>query len=269
MTKILDGRELAGYIKERQASEVCGLTQRLQRAPKLLIIQDGGNPVVDKYVELKICYGDDVGVETERIVAHGSAEIAEIIKRANGDVLVDGVILQLPIEEKEKTDELTSLIALEKDVDGLSGRGAYESATATAIWWLLTGYTIKLDGQRIAVVGRGKLVGKPIYKILKDAGCNVEVFHRGSDLTLLCKYDVIITATGVPGLITDEMVGAGAVVVDAGTASENGILVGDVAPEVRERSDLMAITPMRGGVGPMTVACLFEHVIMAAKERLE
>ena len=94
---------------------------------------------------------------------------------------------------------------------------------------------------------------------------HVDLFHRGSDLTKLQEYDVIITATGVPGLITDDLVKPGATVVDAGTASEKGILKGDVADEVRNRTDLTAITPEKGGVGPLTVTCLFDHVIQAAK----
>ena len=98
-------------------------------------------------------------------------------------------------------------------------------------------------------------------KMFSNSHVNAKMFHRGDDLGELVDFDIIITATGMPGLIKSSMVRAGAVVVDAGTASEKGILVGDVAEEVRERSDLKAITPKVGGVGPLTVTCLFEHVI--------
>ncbi len=261
--KTLDGRELVGFIKERQVREVAGM----KRKPKLVIVRDSDNPVILKYVNLKISYGEDVGVLVESVVAEDAADIKKQILKANEDASVDGVILQLPIKEEEAVEELTELIDSKKDVDGLSSHGEYDSATATAINWLLAGYDIKLAEKKIAIVGRGKLVGAPLYKMFTDSSYRVSLFHRGSDMAELRGYDVIITATGVPGLITNEMVGPGAVIVDAGTASENGVLVGDVAEEVRERDDLLAITPKIGGVGPMTVACLFDHVIQAAKKR--
>ena len=90
---------------------------------------------------------------------------------------------------------------------------------------------------------------------------NVSLFHRGDDLTKLKQYDIIITATGTPGLIVDSMVKPGTILIDAGTASENGVLKGDLAEEIRKRTDLSAITPTTGGVGPLTVTCLFDHVI--------
>lgn len=256
--KELNGKELAGFIKERQSH-----VARSKHAT-LLIIRDSNNPVITKYVNLKIRYGEDIGVKVIDYLAKDSDDIASKIKEANNDSSISGIILQLPILEKEKTDELTALIAPEKDVDGLSGSGNFDSATATAINWLLAGYDIKLAGAKIAIVGRGKLVGAPLFKMFTDSGYNVSLFHRGDDLTQLKNYDIIITATGKPGIITSDMVQPGAVIVDAGTASEDGVLKGDVADEVRERKDLAAITPKIGGVGPLTVTCLFEHVIKAA-----
>lgn len=258
--KILDGRELAGFIKERQFEVGRGT---LGRRPKLLIIRDSDNPVIMKYVRLKKQYGEDIGVLVEDFYARSFEEIRERIIAANADSEIDGIILQLPIVEKEKTDELTDLIASEKDVDGLSSSGDFDSATATAILWLLAGYDISLEGVRVAVVGRGKLVGAPLMKMFLKSGVQAEMFHRGDDLARLSEFDVIITATGVPELIKSSMVRTGAVVVDAGTASEKGILVGDVSEEVRARDDLRAITPKVGGVGPLTVTCLFEHVLQA------
>ena len=258
--KILDGKELAGFIKERQAIQV----RAMKKKPKLLILRDSDNPVIIKYVNLKKQYGEDIGVEVEDYLANNSQNIIEKIKSSNNNPEINGIILQLPILEKEKTDKLTSLIAPEKDVDGLSGHGNYDSATATAINWLLAGYDIKLDHAKIAIVGKGKLVGAPLYKMFTNSGYNTTLFHRGDNLTKLNQYDIIITATGVPGLISNSMVKPGAVVIDAGTASENGVLKGDLAEEVRERQDLAAITPKIGGVGPLTVTCLFDHVISSA-----
>ena len=256
----LNGRELAGFIKERQAHQVASL----ERSPHLLIIRDSDNPVITKYVNLKIRYGEDIGIRVTDYLAKSSDDIRDTILRANEDKNIDGIILQLPINDKSKTDELTSLISPKKDVDGLSGHGDYDSATATAINWLLSGYNIELKNKKIAIVGRGKLVGAPLYRMYTNSNYNVALFHRGSDLTELQNYDIIITATGVPGLIPSSLVRPGAVIVDAGTASEKGILKGDVADDVRARTNIAAITPKLGGVGPLTVSCLFDHVIQAA-----
>ena len=259
--KILNGAELAGFIKERQAHEVRGMRRR----PTLLIIRDSDNPVIRKYVNLKMAYGEDIGVRVIDFCAKSTEEIRTKILEANADDGVDGMILQLPITEKDKTDELTALIAPEKDVDGLSGVGAFDSATATAILWLLSGYDVDLTRAKIAIVGRGKLVGAPLYKMFTESHYDVSLFHRGDDLTKLKNFDIIISATGVPGLISGDMVKSGAVVVDAGTASDKGVLKGDVSGEVRGREDLGGITPISGGVGPLTVTCLFEHLLQTAK----
>lgn len=261
--KILNGRELAGFIKERQATVVRGL----KRKPSLLIIRDSENPVISKYVSLKKRYGEDIGANVMDYLASSSHEIEEKIASANQDEAIDGMILQLPILEKERTDELTDKILPSKDVDGLGSRAEFDSATATAILWLLSGYDVSFEGKKIAIVGRGKLVGAPLFKIFKSSGVQAEMFHRGSDLSKLRNFDIIISATGQPGLILDEYVSSGAVVVDAGTASENGVLVGDVSDAVRKRQDLAAITPLIGGVGPLTITCLFEHLIEAYNKK--
>ena len=258
--KILSGAELADFIKERQAQQVANLPKK----PRLLIVRDNNNPVIVKYVQLKTTYGHDIGIAVEDYLAKDSADIAQKIQSANQDPTISGIILQLPILEKAKTDTLADLIAPAKDVDGLSHHSDYDSATATAINWLLAGHDIKLNHQKIAIVGYGKLVGAPLYKMFKDSGYLVDAFSQGDDLTKLNQYDIIITATGVPGLISDSMVKSGGIIVDAGTASENGILKGDLSDEVRSRQDLTAITPPVGGVGPLTITCLFDHVIQAA-----
>lgn len=258
--KSLNGKELAGFIKERQAHQVAGLTHK----PTLLIIRDSDNPVITKYVNLKIQYGEDIGIKVIDFRANSTDEIHDKILSANDDDQIDGIILQLPITDKSQTDALTDLIKPEKDVDGLGQNANYDSATATAINWLLTGYDIDLKQSKIAIVGRGKLVGAPLYKMFTASNYDVDLFHRGDDLTKLNQYDIIITATGVPGLISNSMIKPGTVLVDAGTASEKGIIKGDLSPEVHARTDLTAITPVIGGVGPLTVSCLFDHVIQAS-----
>lgn len=257
--KILSGRELAGFVKERQRQVVAGMKE----TPKLLIVRDSDEPVISKYVELKKAYGADIGVLVEDFIARNEAEMMRRIEAGNRDEVVAGIIVQLPIRESEQVDKVVGAIRAEKDVDGLSGQGQFDSATATAINWLMAGYDIDLTGQRVAIVGRGRLVGAPLYRMWKNSGIDVSLFHRGDDLAKLRDFGVVVTATGQPRLIRSEMVRAGAVVVDAGTASDGGVLVGDVDEAVRERKDLAGITPILGGVGPLTVACLFENVLKA------
>ena len=136
---------------------------------------------------------------------------------------------------------------------------------ALIIHWLLSGYDIDLrQPQKLAIVGQGKLVGLPLSRMWRESGYDLMTFDKGDDLMKLKDYDVVVSATGVPGLITNEMLKPKAVVVDAGTASGGGVIKGDLADEVRVREDLI-MTPKIGGVGPLTVAMLFEQVLKAAK----
>lgn len=264
MTKLLDGRELSGFIKERQARLVRSLRGR-KIFPKLLILRDNPDPVIEKYVSLKQKYGADIGVEVEDFVAKNTDELLEKIDSANKNTNVSGIIVQLPLKNTDTTDLVVSKLNPKKDVDGLSGCGEFDSATATAINWLLAGYDIDLKKSKIALVGRGRLVGAPLLKIFTESGYNVSMYHRGDDLSILKQFDVVITATGQPGLIKSVFLKPGAVVVDAGTASEGGVLKGDLEEAARSREDLSAITPKFGGVGPMTISVLFENVLYAAQ----
>lgn len=268
--KNLSGAELAGFVKERQAHLVRSLRGK-KIFPKLLIIRDSDNPVIVKYVNLKKQYGEDIGIEVVDKKVSGIDEAKKVILEANTDKTISGMIVQLPLLDKERTDEVVNLINPSKDVDGLSQvvkpeERVFESATATAINWLLAGHGIDLVGRRIALVGHGRLVGAPLERMWQKANLDVTVFRHNSDLTKLTNFDIIIAATGVPHLIKNNMIHAGAVVVDAGTASEGGVLVGDIDDEIRTRTDLTAITPRIGGVGPLTVGVLFEDVIAAAQQ---
>lgn len=264
--KILDGKELAGYVKERQAKQVRGLRQAFGVFPKLVIITTIENPVIDVYVRLKQQYGEDilVAVEVRRLA---QPKVAEALAALNKDASVHGIIVQLPLANPDETDALLARIAPEKDVDGLSGNGPYVSATATAIDWLLAGYNVALRDRKIAIVGRGRLVGTPLARLWLGAGLDVTTYDDTvSNLgAALRTADIIVTATGVPGLITSDMIAPGKVVVDAGTASENGRIVGDMADDVRQRDDLK-LTPEKGGVGPLTIAALFDNVLTAARQ---
>jgi methylenetetrahydrofolate dehydrogenase (NADP+)/methenyltetrahydrofolate cyclohydrolase len=265
MTKTLSGSELTGYIKERQVRQVRALQQAHKIQPTLAIIQTTDDPVIVKYIALKQRYGEDLGITVEvHIVDQGV--VAELIDQLNKDKHVHGIMMQLPLTDPTETQALVDHIIPAKDVDGLGTKAAYDSATALAIMWLLIGYNIELRGAKIVMVGRGRLVGLPLEKLLQEAGYEVtSVDENTPDIPNITRQaDILITATGVPGLITSDMVRPEAAVIDAGVATEGGKLVGDVAPEVRERQDI-AITPIVGGVGPLTVCALFDNVIRAAQ----
>ncbi|MGE5327755.1 MAG: tetrahydrofolate dehydrogenase/cyclohydrolase catalytic domain-containing protein [Thiobacillus sp.] len=263
--KILDGLELSGYIKERQAKAVRALRQSWRVIPRLAIVRTGDNSVIDVYVRLKKSYGEDIGVEVD-IYSPSENELLSQIEKLNSDENVYGIIIQLPLANPSQTDEAINAVALEKDVDGLGEGSGFTPATAMAIDWLLAGYAIDLYGKKIAVIGKGRLVGAPLAKLWKSSGYDVVVCDSKSDLQKEVQpAEVIVTATGVPGLLKSQMVRDGAVVVDAGTASENGKIVGDVSQDLRNRQDL-TITPEKGGVGPLTIAALFDNVITAARK---
>lgn len=266
MAKLLNGAELADYVKERQARQVRALRQAWKTFPKLVILMTPGATAASRaYVRMKQAYGEDILIDTDvRIVEQ--AALAQAIREANADEAVHGIIVQLPLDDPAEMDEIVGLIAPEKDVDGLSDGAHYDGATAEAINWLLTGYGIDLARKRIVIVGRGRLVGAPLEKMWRASDYDVTAVDDTTPgiTSVVQAAHIIVTATGAPRLLTSTMIPVGAVVVDAGTASEGGKLVGDVDPSVRERDDI-TITPERGGVGPLTIATLFDHVIQAAQ----
>jgi len=263
--KLLDGLELVGFIKERQAKQVRALRQSWRVNPRLAIIQTIDDPVIDMYVRLKKAYGADILIDVD-VYKIDQSDAPAKIQQLNADPLIHGIIVQLPLPDKSQTDELVNAVDPTKDVDGLGSDASMTPATPMAIEWLLAGYNVELNGKSIAIVGNGRLVGEPLAKMWTNQGLNVTVYDDTTEdlQAAVAGSDVIVTATGVPGLITRSMVKSGAVVVDAGTASENGKIFGDVAPEVRELADI-TITPEKGGVGPLTVAALFENVMQSAR----
>lgn len=267
--KILNGSELASFIKERQVKQVRALRQAHGVIPKLAIVQTKDDPVINTYVALKKRYGADIDVEVDNYMV-SQEDIATKLQELNDDKSVYGIIVQLPITDESKTDEVVNLVLPTKDVDALGDKAMFDPATPTAILWLLSGYNVELRGKKILLIGRGKLVGTPLEKMLLTSEYDVEVVGREvEDLkSKTLEADIIITATGSPAILYPEMIKEGAVVVDAGVASESGKKVGDLHETVYERQDLI-LTPKKGGVGPLTVCSLFENVIMAARSNLQ
>jgi methylenetetrahydrofolate dehydrogenase (NADP+)/methenyltetrahydrofolate cyclohydrolase len=267
--KLLNGKELAEYIQERQAHEARALRQAWHVQPKLAIVVTVDDPVIEAYIRLKRRYGNDILVDVD-VYRVDQDNMSTTLEALNADPEVHGIIVQLPLERPEETDKLVALVAPEKDVDALGQQAVFDPATPMAILWLLAGYNIDLQGKKVVLVGRGRLVGAPLERMLQASDVQVTVVDRTTtDIQRITQEaDVIITATGSAGVLTADMIKQGAVVVDAGVAGEQGKTVGDVAPEVYEREDL-TITPQKGGVGPLTVCALFENVLRAARRPTE
>ena len=245
--KLLNGSDIALFVKERQAKQVRNLRQQWKVIPRLAVVQTIDNPVIDTYVRLKERYANDILVEFE-LYKIASSDVLTTIDTLNARDDVHGIIVQLPLEDQATTDAVLARVSPDKDVDGLGPAPAFDPATP------------------IAIVGEGRLVGAPLARMWKASNYDVAVFNSShTDMGLqLRDYDVIVTATGVPRLITPEMVKVGAVLVDAGTASEEGVVIGDIDPRVRDRDDIV-VTPNKGGVGPLTIAALLDNVITAAR----
>lgn len=262
--KLLNGKDIAEFIQERQARQVRALRQARKIVPKLAIIRTNPDPVVDSYMKLKKRYGQDINVDVD-VHTIDQDDAKQCIRQLNNDKSVHGIIVQIPLPNPQQTDEILNLVTPSKDADALGDKAIYDPATPMAINWLLAGYNIDLRDKQIVIVGNGRLVGRPLAKIWRASGYDVTTIDKTvTNLANIVKQaDVVVSATGVSGLITADIIKDGAVVVDAGVATDKNGLVGDVAQDVRQLSNI-TITPEKGGVGPLTVSALFENVIRAA-----
>ena len=262
--KLLNGQELADFIKERQATQVRSLIQSKKINPKLAVVVCNQNPAINKYVSLKKHYGADisVGVDIHKIDQH---QVIILIKKLNKDNKTHGIIVQLPLADPSQTDEIVNSIVPDKDVDGLGKNSELESAAPLAITWLLAGNNIDLKNKQVTIVGQGRLVGAPLKKLLENSGIKPKIIIETTKNRekLLQDSQIIITAVGQPGVLSAKDIPQNCAVIDAGTASEGNQIKGDLADDVYEREDLI-ITPKIGGVGQLTVCALFENVIRAA-----
>ena len=256
--KRLDGREVAGFIQERHA----GIVRGIHVKPRLVIVRQGATRATDMYLRVKQRYGQELGVAVD-VYTEAPTTLLQRIHELNDDATVTGIAVELPFaDEPELTDRALAAVALSKDVDGLAPNTSFEVATPKAIRWLLAAYNVELKQRRIVVVGQGRLVGAPLADQLEASGLEVvRADEHTKDLArVLIEGDIIISATGQAGLITTAMVKPGAALVDAGAPKS------DLDPTLYDRDDL-AITPNPGGVGPMTVAALFDNLLIAAQKK--
>jgi methylenetetrahydrofolate dehydrogenase (NADP+) / methenyltetrahydrofolate cyclohydrolase len=275
---VIDGKAVAAAVRERVAREVDELRER-GVVPGLATVLVGDDPASAVYVRMKREDCAQVGIESFHHEPGGDVSqdgLIELLETLNADDRVHGILLQLPLPDHLDQDLLIPLIDRSKDVDGLTpvnagllvqGRAeALVPCTPAGVMELLEHAGVKLEGARAVVIGRSILVGKPLAALLLGANATVTHCHsRTRDLGDVCRdADVIVAAVGRPNTVTADMVGEGAVVIDVGTNRTDAGLVGDVDFEaVRDKA--RAITPVPGGVGPMTRAMLLANTVRTAR----
>lgn len=282
---LLDGKHIAATIREELKQQISDLLAKGQRAPKLGIVIVGHNPASETYVSNKIKACAQVGIEAEKIAFEDTIteeELLAVVDKLNRSTDLDGFIVQLPLPAHISESAITSAIDYRKDVDGLTpenvGRAAkglpcIVSATPRGIRELLARYDIPTEGKHIVVIGRSNIVGKPMATLLMQkherGNATVTLCHsHTTNLKQIClTADIIIVAVGHPGLLTEEMVPQGATVIDVGItrvedpADPKGYrIAGDVDFE-KVAPKCAYITPVPGGVGPMTIVSLLQNTV--------
>ncbi|QZE12587.1 bifunctional 5,10-methylenetetrahydrofolate dehydrogenase/5,10-methenyltetrahydrofolate cyclohydrolase [Mycoplasma sp. Ms02] len=277
--KILSGKELAKESLQNLKKEIEELN--LPRQIRLAIIQVGDNPASNKYIEQKIKKAEFLGVEAKLYKYDESITQDRLLKKMDTiNDYSDGVIVQLPLPSHIPSQVILDAIPYQKDIDGLSNRNEFAlynatspddkmfvPATARAVLELIDHYGIDVKGKRVAVIGRSYLVGKPVAHILKRRGANLATYDENTGIKGSENADLLIVAAGEAKLVKDKNVKQGAVVIDVGTNLDSKLtadLCGDVDFE-SVKDKVSAITPVPGGVGPMTVACLLKNLVDAIK----
>jgi methylenetetrahydrofolate dehydrogenase (NADP+)/methenyltetrahydrofolate cyclohydrolase len=269
----MDGKALAERVRKEVAGEVGGLGRPVGLATVLV----GDDPASAVYVRSKQKACREVGIEPlDHNLSPDTSqeELLALVEQLNGDDAVTGILVQLPLPEQIDEDRIIRSINPIKDVDGfhpfsaghlLQGSPTFVAATPAGIMEILREYEVELKGARAVVIGRSNIVGKPMALLLLAEHATVTICHsRTRDLPAVVREaDVIVAAVGHPETVTADMVSEGATVVDVGINRTDDGLVGDVAEDVRERAGLL--TPVPGGVGPMTIASLLRNTVRAAR----
>jgi methylenetetrahydrofolate dehydrogenase (NADP+)/methenyltetrahydrofolate cyclohydrolase len=279
--RIIDGKAVAAAVRERVAAEVAAFEAERGRTPVLVTVIVGDDPASEVYVAGKHRACEQVGI---RSAHHGlpaettEGELLALVERLNADPDVDGILVQLPVPEQIDPDRIVAAIDPGKDVDGLTpvnagrlaqGMPGLVSCTPAGVMELLRHEGIELEGAEAVVVGRSKLVGIPVSRLLLAKNATVTMCHsRTRDLAAVCRRaDVLVAAVGVPRLLNGDAIKPGAMVIDVGINRTEAGLVGDVDFEAAAEV-AAAITPVPGGVGPMTVAMLLVNTLAAARARV-
>ena len=277
---VIDGKAVAAQVRERVAGEVAEVTAELGRPPGLATVLVGDDPASAVYVRNKRRFAEEVGIrsihhEPDGDVSHD--DLIELVRSLNDDDEVDGILVQLPLPGQIDADAIVNAIDPAKDVDGLTpvsagllARGEPELVPCTprGVMELLASAGVDPSGKEAVIVGRSNLVGRPLASLLLGANATVTICHsRTADLGEVCRRaEILVAAVGSPRLIGAEMIRPGATVIDVGTNRSDEGLVGDVAFDAAVEV-ASAITPVPGGVGPMTIAMLLANTVQAARGR--
>lgn len=293
---LLDGKKVAAGKRAELRETIAQLQAAGKRAPKLAIVIVGHNPASETYVANKIKACGEVGIEAEKIAFEADITEQQLlaeVSRLNHDATIDGFIVQLPLPEHISETTIMSAIDRRKDVDGLTpenvgrtvqGLPSIISATPRGIRELLAYYQIPTEGRHVVVIGRSNIVGKPIAMLLMQrpylslpsmssaslGDATVTICHsKTRDLKSIClTADIIIVAAGCPKLLTADMVKEGVTIIDVGINRVDGKLVGDVDFE-NVAPKAAYITPVPGGVGPMTIVSLLQNTLQAYELRIK
>jgi len=279
--QLIDGKSLAKKVQDSVAQEVSGLKQEKNIVPGLAVILIGDDPASHAYVKMKAKACENVGFYS---ITHNMPdtisqdEIIATIEMMNNNPRIDGILVQLPLPKHVDTDKILEVIDPKKDVDGfhaynvgrlVTNLDSFVACTPLGVMKMFEEYNIDLKGQDVCVVGASNIVGKPMASLLLNADATVTVTHIFTkDLKAhTVKADIVIVGVGVPGLIKEDMIKEGAIVIDIGiNRIEDGSLVGDV--DFKNVSPKCSyITPVPGGVGPMTIAMLLSNTLKSAKVR--
>lgn len=279
---ILDGKQLSQELKDEMRQEVEALAQKYGRRPCLMVVIVGNNPASQSYVRGKIKATEYVGFDGSLVSlpedVTEDALIAEI-ERLNQNELVDGILVQLPLPKHISEDRVIAAISPEKDVDGFHATNVARlwlnqpcivPCTPKGVIVMLDRAGIEITGKNAVVVGRSNIVGKPVAKLLLDRNATVTIAHsRTKNLKEVCRQaDILVAAVGRPQMLTADYIKPGAAVIDVGiNRLEDGRLVGDVDFE-GAKAIAGAITPVPGGVGPMTITMLMRNTIECFLRRM-
>lgn len=274
---ILDGKVVAASIKEQLKEEIDEAVANGCGQPQLVIISIGNDPASKVYVRNKMNAAKEIGIKAVHFTMVEDVEaeyVIDIIKRFNDCIGVDGIMVQLPLPSHLNERAIIDTIDPSKDVDGLtttnigrlrSGQDCLKPCTAAGIIDLLKYYNIRLDGKDVTIIGRSNIVGKPLADMMMAEGATVTQCHsRTYNLASHTLHaDIVVSAVGKPKFLGDEFLNPGQVIIDVGiNRDENGKLCGDVDSHFLDPEDY-SITPVPGGVGPMTVAELMKNVVIA------
>jgi methylenetetrahydrofolate dehydrogenase (NADP+) / methenyltetrahydrofolate cyclohydrolase len=278
---VIDGKAVAASVRERVRGEVEELTREIGRPPGLATVLVGDDPASAIYVRRKHEACEEVGIRSFDHQPDGSIsqdELFELVLELNENDEVDGILVQLPLPDQLIADPIIAALDPAKDVDGLTptsagrlarGEPGLVPATPQGVMELISSAGVDPEGKEAVIVGRSNLVGRPLFSLLLGANATVTVSHsRTRDLREVCRRaEILVAAAGRARLITGDMVRPGATVIDVGTNRTDEGLVGDVDFEAAKEV-AGAITPVPGGVGPMTIAMLLSNTVLAARARV-